>query len=229
MKLMWQQIPSTVISEILCINDTDGVVIDTEHGCFNTETLYSCIQVVTLHKKECFIRLTEVNKTLIRACLDAGCTGIIFSTVENVEDAKKIHEWCKFPSIGGKRGLGLVRENKWGLDKNLISNPPKLIAQIETIEGVENIKEISSFPFDFYMIGPYDLSASAGDPGNFENETFKDSIKKVRKIIPDNKMAVHIPKNIKKEMKNYKNYGMIALGMDTTFLIEKCKEIEKYA
>tara|TARA_B100000674_G_C37979636_1_gene981311 strand:+ start:7874 stop:8563 length:690 start_codon:yes stop_codon:yes gene_type:complete len=229
MKLMWQQIPSTVISELLCLNNSDGIVIDTEHGSFNTETLYACIQVITLHKKECFVRLTEVNKTLIRLCLDAGCTGLIFSTVENSDDAKKIHEYCKFPINGGKRGLGLVRQNKWGKDKKLISDSPKIIAQIESIEGVKNIRNISKFDFDFYMIGPYDLSASIGAPGQFDNQNYLDAVNRVKRNIPAKKMAVHIPKNIKKEMKKYKNYGMIALGMDTTFIVEKCKEIEGYA
>jgi len=96
MKLMWQQIPSTVISELLCLNSSDGVVIDTEHGSFNTETLYACIQVITLHKKECFVRLTEVNKTLIRLCLDAGCTGLIFSTVKTLMMLKKFMNTANF-------------------------------------------------------------------------------------------------------------------------------------
>lgn len=229
MKLMWQQIPSTIISDLLCLNPSDGVVIDTEHGSFNTETLYACIQVITLHKKECFVRLTEVNKTLIRLCLDAGCTGLIFSTVENINDARKIHEYCKFPNSGGKRGLGLVRQNKWGKDKNLISASPKIIAQIESIEGVQNISDISQFNFDFYMIGPYDLSASLGIPGEFDNENYLDAVNRVKKNIKSEKMAVHIPKNIQKEVKKYENYGMIALGMDTTFIVEKCEEIENYA
>ena len=52
MRLAWQQIPSTVISDILCQNDLDGVVLDSEHSCYNKETLYSCIQVVSLNNKK---------------------------------------------------------------------------------------------------------------------------------------------------------------------------------
>ena len=62
MILSWQQIPSPLISEIMCHN-FDGVVLDTEHGCFNNETLYSCIQVIKASKKRCFVRLTDINKT----------------------------------------------------------------------------------------------------------------------------------------------------------------------
>jgi 2-keto-3-deoxy-L-rhamnonate aldolase RhmA len=122
MKLAWQQIPSPVVSELLCNTGLDGVVIDTEHGFFNNETLFSCIQVIKLSN----------------ACLDAGIDGIIFSTVETTQQAAAIHEICKYPKFGGRRGLGLVRENKWGKEE-LISKPPIIIAQIETITGQRRV------------------------------------------------------------------------------------------
>ena len=228
MKLAWQQIPSTTISELLCLTDLDGIVIDTEHGCFNNETLYNCIQLITSKDKKCLVRLTEVNKTLIRLCLDAGATGLIFSTVEDMDDAKLIHQLCKFPKFGGKRGLGLVRENKWGYGK-LVNDPPIIVAQIETKKGIENLKWISEQKFDFYMIGPYDLSASFGVAGDFENKKYLQALTKVQQMIPKEKMAVHIPTDVKKQLKKYENYGIIAVGMDTTAFLEKYMEIAKNA
>ena len=88
MNLTLQTISSTVISEILCKTNFDGVVLDTEHGCFNNENLYSCIQVITSMNKKCFVRVTDLNKRLIRMCLDAGVDGLIFSTVENINNAR---------------------------------------------------------------------------------------------------------------------------------------------
>ena len=229
MKLSWQQIPSPVISDILCQNSFDGVVIDTEHGSFNTETLYACIQVVTLSNKKCFVRLTEINKSLIRLCLDAGSHGLIFSTIESYEDALEVKKHALYPKYGGLRGLGLVRENSWGI-KDLVCEPPTLIAQIETLKGVNNINKIwESFVFDFCMIGPYDLSASLGFPGDFNSKEYTDAIDAVKKIITIEKMAVHIPTNVNDEKKKYEGYGIMALGMDTTSIIEKYKEIEENA
>jgi len=224
MKLAWQQIPSPVVSELLCNTELDGVVIDTEHGFFNNETLFNCIQVIKLSNKKCFVRLTEPHKTTTRACLDAGIDGIIFSTVETTQQAATIHEICKYPRFGGRRGLGLVRENKWGKEE-LISKPPIIIAQIETITGINNLHQICSYNFDFYMIGPYDLSASLGIPANFDTEEYLSSIEKVRSIIPIEKMAVHIPTDVKNQIKKYNNYGIIAVGMDTTGLLEFYKEL----
>jgi 2-keto-3-deoxy-L-rhamnonate aldolase RhmA len=224
MRLAWQQIPSPLVSEILC-QGMDGVVIDTEHGCYNNETLYACIQIITVSGKKCFVRLTEINKTLIRICLDASASGLIFSTVETVTQAQEIQELCSFPKFGGYRGLGLVRENEWGYGK-LVNLPPIIIAQIETKKGVQNLEKIYQKGFDYYMIGPYDLSASLGKAGDFECKVYARAIEKINKIIPTKQMAVHIPTDVHKQIKKYKDYGIIAVGMDTTILLKGYKELQ---
>tara|TARA_R110002012_G_C11630347_1_gene609766 strand:- start:595 stop:1281 length:687 start_codon:yes stop_codon:yes gene_type:complete len=224
MILSWQQIPSPLISEIMCHN-FDGVVLDTEHGCYDNETLFSCIQVIKASQKKCFVRLTEISKTMIRYCLDAAVDGLILSTVETKKQCEKIIEYCYY-SPKGKRGLGLVRQNLWG-EKNLIQSDPIIIPQIESKKAVDNLKEIIKFNFDYYLIGPYDLSLSLNKPGQFDDEEFLCYIDKVNKILNKDKMAVHIPKNINKEIHKYKNYGLKCLGMDTIAVIEYNKEILK--
>tara|TARA_B100001113_G_C20857735_1_gene512548 strand:- start:7 stop:684 length:678 start_codon:yes stop_codon:yes gene_type:complete len=224
MKLSWQQIPSTIISEMLC-EGFDGVVLDTEHGCFNNETLYNCIQVITAKDKTCFVRLTEINKTLIRMCLDAGASGLIFSTVEDASQAAEIKELCTYPKYGGKRGLGLVRQNKWGYSA-LVNKPPIIVAQIETKKAIENIEAIYAQDLDHYMIGPYDLSASLGITAEFDNPKFLEAIETINRIITDpSKMAVHIPTDVDKHIDKYSKYAIIAVGMDTTILLEGYKEL----
>ena len=224
MILSWQQIPSALVSELLCIN-SEGIVLDTEHGWYNNETLFSCIQVIKSKNKLCFVRLTDVDKKSIRYCLDSGVDGIIFSTIESSEQCKKIIDYC-FYAPKGKRGLGLVRQNMWGCEQ-LIKDNPIIIPQIETKEGVNNIEKISSFGFDFYLIGPYDLSMSVGDPGNFDNDDFCLQIEKFNDIIPEEKRAIHVPNDVKANIKGYESYGIKCLGMDTVSIIEYHREVIK--
>ena len=212
----WQQIPSPIVTEILALVGCDGIVVDTEHGGFNDETVISCIQVATLSGKECFVRLTEIDKTKIRYYLDSGATGLIFSTIETYEEAKRIIEYACY-SPRGSRGLGLVRQNLWGT-RDLISDDPILIPQIETKKGVENLEKIKSLDFDFYLIGPYDLSLSLGNPGEFDNDKFMFYISKINDILPKEKRAVHIPTNVQDQIDKYENYGLKCVGMDTMAL-----------
>ncbi len=244
MKLLWQQIPSPLITEIFCSSSFDGVVLDLEHGHFNNETLYSCIQVGTLSNKKVFARFSHLDRQCIRMCLDAGISGVILSTVETFEQAKEFYDYCIYPfknqvekfdqdnrgvirkslvtETGGKRGQGLVRENLWGM-KPLELSRPIIIPQIETVKGVENIDHISSIDFDYYLVGPYDLSASLGSVGDFDNPDFKNCLEKLKNIIGKS-LGLHIPCDIKNKIKDYSDYSFLALGMDTTFIIEKIEE-----
>ena len=45
--------------------------------------------------------------------------------------------------------------------------------QIESKIALDNLDEIFSLPINGCFIGPYDLSLSLGDPGNFTSREFK--------------------------------------------------------
>jgi len=223
MRLLWQQLPSPIITEILCNSTFDGVVFDLEHGCFNNETLYTCIQVCLLKNKLCFIRVTWLDKTIIRMSLDAGCSGVIFSTVEQYAQAKGLYDYCLYPPEGN-RGRGLVRENKWG-EEDFEARRPIIVAQIENEQGVRNIDLISQVNFDYFMVGPYDLSASLGCIGDFNSSLYINAIMELKTKVGD-RIGYHIVKDIKSQIEIYKDSEFLALSTDTLFLINGIHDIE---
>lgn len=229
MKLLWQQIPSSEITTIYCHTSFDGVVLDDEHGCFNNETLVTLIRLINAHDKLSFVRLTQPSKSKIRMLLDAGVYGLIFSTVETQEQIKHIIDNCFYPSKG-KRGQGLVGENLWGQAPELLQKVnPIIIAQIETQKGINYLPLIDQL-FDYYMLGPYDLTADLGCIADWDNLEYQKSVRIFNSLIPESKRAVHIVSNIKNEFETkFKDYGLVALGMDTTLLINSLNNIKKYA
>jgi len=216
MKVLWQQIANTTVTEILCSTAMDGVVLDCEHGYWNNETIVDCIRVIRLSRKKPFVRI-KGDKQLTQLCYDNECEGIIYSNIGT---------WCEKRS---DYGIGLVKNNFWGKNditkRNLIE-----IGQLENISCFENIDEIkrNASPFDYYMIGSYDLSNSIGDVGNFKNETFIMAMKKFESTIPLQKRGIHIVKNFE-EYDRYKDYGFIAFSLDTLSLVKGVKELNKYA
>lgn len=232
-RLFWQQIPNTIITEVLCkCCDSkdfsfDGVVLDTEHAPFSDETTYNCIQVANLLNKQCFVRVTDLNKKFVRMILDAGASGIIFSTIETFDQALEATKYCLYPSYGGIRGQGLVRENEWGR-KKLGSNKPILVGQIETIKGVDNCHDFKDL-FDYFLIGPYDLSASLGKVGDFKCKEYEDAIFKINSKIPKEKMGYHIVNNIEKQYinNNYKEYPFLAFSTDVLMIMSSGENISK--
>ena len=225
MKALWQQIPSTEITKLYCNTNFDAIVLDLEHGVFNNETIFSLIQFINSNNKFSFVRVTEPSKSQIRFLLDSNVSGIIFSTLE-IEQTTKIKEWCLYPPFG-KRGQGLVSENNWGNDK-LQVNKVKLVAQIENKESISQLSNIVETDlFDYYVLGPYDLTADLGCVADWENKKYLELIEKFNKQIPVEKRGVHIVSNVESEYKNkFKNYGFVALGMDSILIKSGIKNLE---
>ncbi len=225
MKALWQQIPSTEITKLYCNTNFDAIVLDLEHGVFNNETIFSLIQFINSNNKFSFVRVTEPSKSQIRFLLDSNVSGIIFSTLE-IEQTTKIKEWCLYPP-SGKRGQGLVSENNWGNDK-LQVNKVKLVAQIENKESISQLSNIVETDlFDYYVLGPYDLTADLGCVADWENKKYLELIEKFNKQIPVEKRGVHIVSNVESEYKNkFNNYGFVALGMDTILIKSGIKNLE---
>ena len=55
---------------------------------------------------------------------------------------------------------------------------------IENSKALDNLDEILKIKYlDGIFIGPYDLSASLGIPGDFENKIFLDAIKYIKQKV----------------------------------------------
>ena len=215
-----------MVTEILSTPEgIDGVVLDLEHSCFNMETIYSCIQVARLAGKRCFIRVSHWWHRNVQSLVDAGAD-VILSNVENTSLLRQLTNITFSRRKGGKRGTGLVRNNTWG-EEELIYEDPILVAQIETELAVERIADLNAGNIGFYMIGQYDLSASLGCPGKFKDPKFIDVVNKVEEEIGKGRMGVHLVRNCQ-DIDRYRDYGVVALGMDTTTLLDRTREITEW-
>jgi len=201
----------------------DGIVLDTEHSLWSDEAIVSSIQVATLMGKKCLIRLHKDDLMRASKVLDYGASGLILSTVESKEEANSFITSSIHRSAGGRRGIGLVRQNMWGMN-GLNANLPILIPQIESRLGVERIENITRPEFSHYMIGPYDLSASLESPGDFDNKIFQEYIRRFNEKVKPSQRAIHIPSKIESQINKYRDFNMIFAGMDTTSIVESIQQ-----
>ena len=79
------------------------------------------------------------------------------------------------------------------------------------------------------MIGPYDLSASMGIPGDFDNKKFKDVLKKIIKKASKYKLkrGIHVVEPSQKTFKAKikEGFDMIAYSLDIRMLDVACNDI----
>ena len=225
----WVQIPSAISAEILSSSDLfEWVCIDLEHSSISIETCESLIRSIEGAGSIPIVRLTSNNSDLIKRVMDSGALGIIVPMVCDYNSILEASNAMHLPPRG-TRSVGLARAQGWGKNfqkyKNEVDNETLLIAQIEHIDAVNNIDDIfRSGLIDAYIVGPYDLSASLGHPGDFETAEFIGALDKVKESATKNSIPAgfHLVEPNKEKLKELisEGYSFIAYSVDTVILRE---------
>jgi 2-dehydro-3-deoxyglucarate aldolase len=169
----WIQLGEPALTEILATGGFDWLCIDLEHTTISLASAGELIRIAELAGCPTLVRLSSHDPAQIKRVLDAGATGIIAPMVNNADQAAAIVSAATYPPRG-TRGVGLARAQRYGVGfaeyLEHIEDALVCIVQIEHIEGVRNLDEILAVKgVDGFFVGPYDLSASLGLPGQFEH------------------------------------------------------------
>jgi 2-dehydro-3-deoxyglucarate aldolase len=175
------------------------------------------------------VRVYKNEEVVIKRALDSGADGIIVPMICTGAEAKLAVDYARYPPVG-KRGVGLNRAQRYSFgfddykkwqEENLV-----IIAQIEHINGINNIADIIATPhIDGVFIGPYDLSASLGLPGMYNEPVVTEALKKFEEIcLPSGTTTgFHVVEpdiNLVKE-KLKAGYNFIAFSTDFLFMGKK--------
>lgn len=164
----------------------DFIMLDMEHGPYSMETVSSFSTVAQSMNLHLFVRVPELARGLVSRALDCGATGIMVPMVETAQQASMFVEWTKYPPLG-KRGMSSIGPHTGytnHTDKNqmIMESNQRIwaIAQIETLEGCNNVDEIAATEgIDALLVGPNDLAVSLGMPEEFTHPTFEKSIDRI--------------------------------------------------
>lgn len=227
------------MSVIECLGQTglDFVIIDNEHGPFETESTMNYIRACDNVGLTPLVRVREVSRPAILKPLDIGAKGLIVPCIETIEQAKKVVEYGKFSPIG-KRGFCPSRKDYWGyshpqgqpidIGMKHENEETLLILQCETVGCLENIEEIVSMDgVDGIFIGPFDLSISMGIPGQFDNPEFLKAVDKILSTCKKyNKISSVFTVRFDDIDKYYKQgFDIVTYSLDANILVDGFKNI----
>ena len=178
----WITLGNTSIAEIMAKAGFEWLVVDMEHSAITLDIAQQLIQVIEGCGAVPLVRVGENNATLIKRVMDAGAYGVIVPMVNTKKEAEAAVNAVKYPPVG-TRGVGLARAQGYGNNfedyRDWIKKESIVIVQIEHIDAVNNLEDILKVRgVDGSIIGPYDLSASLGIPGEFDNTELKRPLKK---------------------------------------------------
>jgi 2-dehydro-3-deoxyglucarate aldolase len=228
----WLSIPHQAIIEIMSTAGFEWLTIDMEHSPISIETTMNLIGHIQGNGMQALVRVSKNEEVVIKQALDAGADGIIVPMIKNKEEAKQAVDFVKYPPLG-KRGVGLNRAQKYGTAfdtyKKWVKNEVVIIAQIEHIEAVNNLEDIFvTEGIDGIIVGPYDLSASMGYPGEYDREIVKEALERIDIIAKklNKPLGFHvIDSGYSKTLdKIRKGYSFIAFSIDFFFLGDKARE-----
>ena len=227
----WMSLGVPAVAEIMADAGFEWLVVDLEHSAITLREAEELIRVVDLKGLPALVRLSSNDPVLIKRVLDAGARGIIVPQVNSVEEAEAAVSATRYPPTG-KRGVGLARAQGYGpgFDAYVAQSETELvvIAQIENFKGVEHLEAIVGVQgIDATIIGPYDLSASVGCPGCFDDpkvvallETYEEICRRV-----DAPMGYHVtePRAELILERIELGYSFLALSTDFLFLGDACR------
>ena len=187
----------TVILDSVMSLGLDFNILDTEHGCFNDESLLNAINITKKNSAFPFVRITSPTRREIMHALDLGAEGLIVPYVRSMDEIMQVIDYAFYPPKGN-RGVANTAGNNYllkaqPLSKTLadINDNLIILPQCETVECIEILDDILACPeISGIFVGPFDLSSAMGIPGEFENKEFLAQLKLiVEKCRKYNKLA----------------------------------------
>lgn len=117
------------------------------------------------------IRIPDARRESVLKAAECGPDMIDIPMVDTPEQVDELVRYARFAPLGARGFFSVSRALRYGLvdsvpaEQQKLNTELSLIAQIETREALDRIDEIASVPGVDIFIGPADLAASLGIPG----------------------------------------------------------------
>lgn len=170
--------PST--AEALGCVGFDFLVVDMEHTPIDLQQLVAILQTIAGTTAQAIVRPPWNDMVMVKRVLDAGAQSLLFPFVQNAEEAKRAVAYTRYPPAGVRGVAAAHRGSRYGTVANYVKRAHEelcVIVQIETATALAQLEAIAAVPgVDSIFIGPADLSASMGFPGDMGNPAVQDKL-----------------------------------------------------
>ena len=161
---------SPTIAELYGLAGFDFLILDAEHGCLSHGQIENLVRTCELMGMSSVVRTPDAEEANILHVLDSGASGIQVPSLKSAADVREVIRKAKYWPLGERGSARACRAAGYGTmaDYEQRANAETLVSvHVENKEMVEDIEALCQIDeLDVLFIGPGDLSASLGHPGN---------------------------------------------------------------
>lgn len=224
----WLFSGNSINAEVIGLAGYDFIIIDHEHGPGDFLGAIAQFQALSATSTTGLIRVPWNDAVYIKRALDTGAEGIMIPMIESRDEAEDAVRACMYPPEGVRgcassliRGSGYGHQNARYLEE--INDEILVMLQIESPKAIENIPEIAAVEgVDVLFIGPNDLAASVGRPGDTEHPESRKLISRAEEAIKrSGKKMAAVPYGGMSWMQMFElGYDLIAGNSDVNLMRE---------
>jgi 4-hydroxy-2-oxoheptanedioate aldolase len=186
---LWSSLSSNYTVEVIAGAGFDWILLDSEHSPNDLESLLTQLQAAAPYPTSAVVRVPWNDMVTIKRVLDIGAQSLLVPYVSTRDEAESAVSSTRYPPAGVRGVAGTTRATRFGRVKDYAKRAHEeicLLVQVETQGALDNIEAICAVDgVDGVFIGPADLHASLGYPGEIANPKVKplidDAIRRIRK------------------------------------------------
>ncbi len=229
---IWNTLGGNSVPEMLAGAGFDWVLVDCEHSAIEAVEVLPALQAIAGYPGvSAAVRPAANDPVLFKRILDMGAQTLIVPYIQSAAEAEAAVAAMRYAPAGIRGMAGMTRATRYGRVENYhatASDQLCLIVQIESQAGVNALEDIASVDgVDGVFIGPADLSASLGHPGDIGHIDVQRTIDGLLATLDDLGMPAGILVLDPEEAKRYIAAGtaFTAVGVDLVLLADAVADL----
>ena len=186
---LWSSLSSNYSVEVIAGAGFDWLLLDMEHSPNDLESLLAQLQAAASYAAHPVVRVPWNDMVSIKRVLDVGAQSLLVPYVSSAAEARAAVSFTRYPPQGVRGVAGTTRATRFGRIRDYARHAHEeicVLVQVETQLALDNIEAICATDgVDGVFIGPADLHASLGHPGEIANPKVKpvidEAVRRIRK------------------------------------------------
>jgi len=186
---LWSSLSSNYSVEVIAGAGYDWILLDMEHSPNDLESLLAQLQAAAPYATHPVVRVPWNDMVTVKRVLDVGAQSLLVPYVQDAQEAKAAVANTRYPPAGVRGVAGTTRATRFGRIKDYAKRAHEeicVLVQVETKGALDQLEAICAVDgVDGVFIGPADLHASMGHPGETANPAvlplIEDAMRRIRK------------------------------------------------